>query len=36
MLLIFTTTKWVLIFYEVVLREDYSPVVLNPFCVSYK
>ena len=36
LLLIFTTTKWVLILYKVALREDYSPIMLNPFCASYK
>ena len=36
LLLIITTTKWVPILYKVVLLEDYSPIMLNPFCVAYK
>ena len=36
LLLIVTTTKWVLILYKVVLHEDYSPIMLNLFCVAYK
>ena len=36
LLLIVTTTKWVLILYKVVLHKDYLPIMLNPFCVAYK
>ena len=35
-LLIATTTKWVLMLYKVVLYEDYSPIMPNPFCVANK
>ena len=36
LLLIFTTTKWVLILYKVALNEDYSSIMLNSFCVANK
>ena len=36
LLLIYATTKWVILLYEVVLREDNLPIMLNTFSISYK
>ena len=36
LLSLFTAAKRVLILCKVVLREVYSPIMLNPFCVAHK